>query len=174
MAVCHAGKEWENILEGSRLNINESHDRGQLMQTKPLNTFFGSCLGHTLPAWLHYQRDSFVLTELIIVKGACVLCEQCLCLLCVCEMCVFIAIYRSTLLLWQTFNAVRLPGFLLPKHVLLSVVKSVLTDATGQVDSEISSITPVALWFRKTNHLVCTRVRKKQDVCSGQRSGMVF
>lgn len=40
------------------------------METKSLNTFFGRRLAHTLPAWLYYQRNSFVLTELIIVRGA--------------------------------------------------------------------------------------------------------
>lgn len=50
------------------------------METKSLNTFFGSRLVYTLSAWLYYQRNSFVLTELIIVRGAYVRCEQCLCL----------------------------------------------------------------------------------------------
>ena len=40
------------------------------METKSLNTFFGRRLAHTLPAWLYYQRNSFVLTELIIVRDA--------------------------------------------------------------------------------------------------------
>lgn len=60
------------------------------METKSLNTFFGRRLTHTLPAWLYYQRNSFVLTELIIVRGAvrcvsagCVLMWECLCV-CVC------------------------------------------------------------------------------------------
>lgn len=50
---------------------------------------------------------------------------------------------------------------------LASAVRSVLTDATGQVDSKISSVTRVVLWLRKTNDLAQECGAGEQDVCSG-------
>lgn len=107
--------------------------------------FFGNCRTHTLPAWLRYQRDSFVLTGLIIVSRACVLCVSAVCVLmwlCICvSVCVCVCERQSDregckcIYSFLQCHAAPATNFL--------ILLPGKTDVTGQTHSETSRGKPV-------------------------------